>query len=119
MDMKLYQKEGFWATFSTAFLLIAIQLTTYYFKEFFVPETGNLKLFGGLGVILAIALIFKIKLVWYVINVLTFLCLLPVIFMVFWQGQDYLLARLVLLFALVSLIVLLLSKPVRTYVNAK
>ncbi len=119
MNMKLYQQEGFWATFIAAILLIAIQLVTYYFKEFFVPETGNLKLFGGVGVILAIALIFKVKLVWYVLNVLSFLCLLLVTLIVFWHGQDFLLARVVLLIAVLSLFVLLLSKPVKTYVNSK
>jgi hypothetical protein len=120
MNEALYRQKGFRSTLFTTLLIISIAVVTNYFDTLFVPETGNLKIFGGIGIILAVGLIFKWKHVRFILAIIASLGFIACIFMVYSASEQFIIPRLILL-ATLALITyfLLFSKSVKTYVKRK
>jgi hypothetical protein len=70
MKSKHFNNTGQFETYLVAALLIFVTLTTLFFKEWFIEPTGRIEIFGKLGVVLAIGLIYKWK---YAREILSFL----------------------------------------------
>lgn len=117
--MKLYQQEGFWATFIAAFLLIAIPIVTDFYKESFVSEVGHFKIMGGFSIILAIGLLAKWELIRDLTGMLIVFLLFATIFRAFGLGADHAIAYGLLIITLIIFLVLLNSKSIKNYVNSK
>lgn len=76
MNEKFYQQKGFYQTLLTSILIISISLITQYKKTLFVQETGNFKIYGSLGMLLAVGLLLKWKFVREILGVLSLIVLL-------------------------------------------
>jgi hypothetical protein len=119
MKEKFYQKKGFYQALFTSVLIIAIEVITGQFKTLFVSESGNLKLFGGIGIILALGLLLKWKYVRQILGVLVLFALFAMIFILINTSREFILNRSVLLIALaVAFYFLIISSSVRNYVNS-
>jgi hypothetical protein len=120
MKEKFYQKKGFYQSLFTSVLIIAIAVITDRFKTLFVPETGNLKLFGGIGIILALGLLLKWKYVRQILAVLVLIALFAMIFILINTSSEFILNQSILLIALaVASYFLILSSSVRNYVKSQ
>jgi hypothetical protein len=121
MKKRFYYQEGFISTLLTAVLIFSIAVFTEYFKHFFVHETGNIKIFGGIGILLALGLLLKARYTRYILSVFTFIAIVMTLFMIFWSsGKDYIYAHSTLLLALgLVAYFLVFSKSVKTYVGKK
>lgn len=120
MNQALYRQKGFLSTLFTTLLIIAIAVVTDYFDTLFVPETGNLKIFGGIGIILAVGLIFKWNHVRLILSVISAGALIVLILFAGMARDPYIIPRLILSVALaLSTYFLLFSKAVKTYVDRK
>tara|TARA_R110001583_G_scaffold21469_2_gene81554 strand:+ start:7674 stop:8036 length:363 start_codon:yes stop_codon:yes gene_type:complete len=100
MKKRFHYQEGFLSTLLTAILFFLIATATEYFKHFFVHDTGNIKIFGGIGILLAIGLLFKVKFTRYILSVITLLAIAMTLFMIFWSGKEFVYAHSTLLVAL-------------------
>jgi hypothetical protein len=115
----IYQ-EGFLSTLLTAVLIFSIAIATEYFQHFFVPETGNIKIFGGIGILLAIALLLKMKYVRQILSVVTFIAMVVVILIIYMAEREFVYAHSTLLVALgLVAYFLVFSDSVKTYVARK
>ncbi len=115
MNTKFIQQKGFIPTLLASILLIFISEIQHYAKDYFVTETGNFKILGGLGLILAIGLLLKWRYFRQISAVISgFLMGVVVIFGIF-AGSKFILSYIILATALLLLFVLLLSKPVVLY----
>ncbi|HYG20636.1 MAG TPA: hypothetical protein VD816_16970, partial [Ohtaekwangia sp.] len=56
---KYYTREGFVPTLIAAILIVFIALITQFRQDLFVEETGNLKIFGSLGILLSLGLVLR------------------------------------------------------------
>lgn len=120
MKQVLYQQKGFLSTVFTALLIIAIAVTTKYFDSLFVPETGNIKIFGGIGVILAVGLIFRLKYIRVIIGFLSLIAVLGMTPLIFMAKEPFILPLSILVAALALInYFLLFSKSLKTYVDRK
>jgi len=118
MKVKFYQQEGFFTTLITSVLIILIAIITEHFQSLFVPETGRLKLFGDVGIILAVGLLLKWKYVRQILGVLVLIATFGLLFIVTNASSEYLLSQSILLIALALITYFLLfSSSVRNYVN--
>lgn len=120
MNEALYSQKGFRSTLFTSLLIISIAIATEYFDTLFVHETGNIKIFGSIGIVLALGLIFKWRYVRTILSIFSFLALVGSIFMVSDAGEAYLIPRSILL-AAIALITyfLIFSKSVKAYAVRK
>ena len=120
MNQALYRQKGFLSTLFTSLLIIAIAVVTDYFDTLFVPETGKLKIFGGIGIILAVGLIFKWKHVRLILSIISVGALIMLIPFASMTHEPYIIPRLILSVALaLSTYFLLFSKSVKAYVARK
>lgn len=120
MNEALYRQKGFLSTLFTTLLIISIAVATDYFDALFVPETGNIKIFGGIGIILAVGLIFRWKYVRYILGVISFVALFAMIFFISFASEPFILPLSILLAALALITYyLLFSKSLKTYVDRK
>jgi len=120
MNKALYSQKGFRSTLLTSLLIIAIAIATEYFEALFVHETGDIKIFGGIGIVLALGLIFKWRYVKAILSIFSFMALVGSIFMVSGASEEYLIPLSILL-AAIALInyFLVFSKSVETYTSRK
>ncbi|MRT94578.1 hypothetical protein [Ancylomarina sp. 16SWW S1-10-2] len=120
MKKQFYNQEGFLSTLFTVVLIFAIAIATEYFDSLFVHDTGHIKIFGGIGVVLAIALLFRLKFVRYILSIITLLAIVATLFMLYGSGGEFVYAHSVLLVSL-SLIAyfLVFSNSVQNYVGRK
>ncbi len=115
MKTKFIQQKGFLLTLLASILLILISEVNNYAKEYFVHETGNFKILGGLGLILAIGLLLKWRYFRQISAVISgFLMGIVVLIGIFAESQFYL-PYIILAATLLLLFALLLSKPVILY----
>jgi len=120
MNKALYSQKGFWSTLLTSLLIISIAIATEYFETLFVHETGNIKIFGSIGIVLALGLIFKWRYVRTILSVFSFIALLLSILIVFDASEAYLIPRSILLATLALITYLLIfSKSVKAYAIRK
>ncbi len=118
MKTKFIKQKGFLLTLLASILLILISEVNNYAKEYFVPETGNFKILGGLGLVLAIGLLLKWRYFRQISAVISgFLMGVAVIFGIF-AGSQFFLSYIILATTLLLLFVLLLSKPVILYTKS-
>ncbi len=95
-------------------------MATEYFKHFFVQDTGNIKIFGGIGILLALGLLLKVKYTRHMLSIITFLAIAMTLFMIFWSGKEFVFAHSTLLVALGLVAYLLVfSGSVKKYVEKK
>jgi len=120
MNKALYSQKGFRSTLLTSLLIISIAIATEYFDALFVHETGNIKIFGSIGIVLALGLIFKWRYVRNILSVFSFIAFAGSIFMVSGASEEYLIPLSILL-ATLALInyFLVFSKSVKTYTARK
>ena len=121
MNNKFYKQKGFLITLITTLLIISIALITEHKKEFFVHENGNIKVFGSIGITLAIGLLLKWR---FVREILGFLVLISIIGFIFINiissNHDFLVANIILILGLIIVFYLLIiSKSVKNYMNNK
>jgi len=120
MNEALYLQKGFLSTLFTSVLIISIAVATDYFDSLFVPETGKLKIFGGIGIILAVGLVFKWKYVRFILSIIASIAFLGVIAILTVASVQFILPLSILLAALTLITYFLLfSKSVKTYVDRK
>ncbi|MCW3789150.1 hypothetical protein [Plebeiibacterium sediminum] len=115
MKTKFIQQKGFLLTLLASILLVLITEVNNYAKEYFVTETGNFKILGGLGLILAIGLLLKWKYFRQISAVISGFLMGIVLIFGFSAGSQFLMSYMVLATTLLLLFVLLLSKPVILY----
>ncbi|HEV8513716.1 MAG TPA: hypothetical protein VGQ59_10585, partial [Cyclobacteriaceae bacterium] len=60
MNLKLYRRTGFTQTLVAA-LLLALVCQISKFKFLFVPETGNIKIMGDFGLLLALGMLLRLR----------------------------------------------------------
>lgn len=116
MTFKLLKQKGFWLTLLTSILIILVAIVTDRRMDLFVPETGKYRLFGGLGIIFALTLIFKWKFSRYALGLITVLYIIPTIILGLHSGYR-LIFFVIILILLISILILLMSRPVNDYVN--
>ncbi len=120
MKKKIYYQEGFLSTLLTTILVFSIAMATEYFKHFFVQDTGNIKIFGGIGILLALGLLLKVKYTRQILSVITFLAIAMTVFMIYWSDKEFVYAHSTLLVALgLVAYFLVFSTSVITYVSRK
>lgn len=116
MEEKYYQKEGYWQTLVTALLIIAVAIAIHNQKTLLVQETGNVSLFGGIGILLAIGMLWK----WaYSDRILACFSLLGLALSAnsFFLGNGMIVAKAFLFLALsVSTYFLMVSPTVRNFI---
>ena len=116
MNLYFNKQRGFWLTFLTSFLIISVALVTDLKMDLFVPATGKFRLFGGVGIIIAITLLFKWKYSRHVLGIITVIYLIATIFIAF-QNGNRLISFSILSIVLISVLILLSSKPVNDYIK--
>ena len=120
MEEKFYKQKGFYLTLLTSILIISISLITQYKKTLFVNETGNIKIFGSWGMLLAIGLLLKWKFVREILGVFSMTAFAVIIFMTFKAGKEFIFSYVILLTALTVVFVLLFfSKSVERYLKSR
>lgn len=118
MKEKLYQRKGFVPTLLTTILIIAIAIITKQFKTLFVHESGNLKVFGVLGILLAIGLLLRWKYVRQILGVIVLLVTALISYRIFNVEQEFLLSHSILLASLIVIFYfLIVSKSVKYYIE--
>ncbi len=119
MKIKFIEQKGFIPTLIASILLIFISTVHNYAKDYFVPETGNFKLLGGLGLVLAVGLLLKWKYVRQISAVVSGFLMTTVVIIGIFAGSQFLTSYIILATALLLLFMLLLSKPVIEYAKSK
>jgi len=120
MKEKFYLRKGFYSTLFTSILIIAVDIITGYYKTLFVHETGNIKIFGGLGIILALGLLLRWK---YTRKILGFIALIAttgIAFHIFNVDKEFILSTSILLGGLILIsYFLIVSKSIKSYIGGK
>lgn len=116
MDFYFHKEKGFWLTFLTAVLIISVALITDLKMDLFVPMTGKYRLFGGVGILIAITLLFKWKYSRHVLGVITVIYLIATITFTFYGG-DRMISFLILTVVLIFILILLSSRQVKDYIE--
>lgn len=118
MKIKFYQEKGFYITLLTSTFIILISFVTEHYKNLFVHETGNIKIVGSIGVLLAIGLLFKVRYTRQLLAIIIMFAIIAVIFMMINLGKEYMLAYSILLLVLGFVeYQLIFSIPVLRYVK--
>ena len=115
--MNFHKQRGFWLTFLTSILIISVALVTDLKMDLFVPVTGKFRLFGGVGIIIAVTLLFKWKYSRPILGIITVIYLIAAIFFAFHDGNR-LISFSILSVVLISILVLLSSIPVNDYMKS-
>lgn len=118
MKTRFYHEKGFYLTLLTSALITIIAIVTEHLKNLFVHETGNIKIIGGIGVALAIGMLFKIKYTRQILATLVLLSIIAMISILINSEKEYLLANSILLITLVFIeYQLFFSIPILRYVK--
>lgn len=118
MNKKFYQQKGFYLTLLTSILIISISLITQYKKTLFVQETGNFKIYGSLGMLLAVGLLLKWKFVREILGVLSLIVIASTVWIMLNGNKEFLISYGILLIVLIIVLYLLIfSKSVKGFVN--
>lgn len=116
---EIHKKDGFYLTLLIALLIVSIALVTQYQKALFVEETGNIKIFGGLGILLAIGLVLRLKYVREILGAMTLLTVVLTTMTMINIGAEFYIAYGILLAALVAILSLLaFSQSVSNYLKS-
>lgn len=110
------QKDFMYSLFAIS-LLLGIPFVSNLNKDLLGFENGNVILFGDLQVLLALGLLFRSKIAWVITEILCFICLILIVLGTLKVEGSVVFPNLVLIASLLFLFVLLLSKPVRIYLN--
>ena len=120
MSTPIYRQEGFYHTLAAAVLIIAVSLTTSYFKNSLSVEFVNIKIYGNLGIIFAIGLILKWKYIPEVTGGISFLASMFVLIGLFFANTQHFLQLISLLIVLIIITYLLLfNTKVKEFQNSK
>ena len=118
---KYYTREGFVPTLIAAILIVFIALITQFRQDLFVEETGNLKIFGSLGILLSLGLVLrwrKMREILSAVVAVALLMMLPVT--VVNATEKFFVSYLILSVLLsVTLYLLIFSKSVKHYMSAE
>ena len=118
MKPKFYQEKGFYLTLLTSTFIILVAFVTEYYKYLFVHETGNIKIVGSIGVLLAIGLLFKVRYTRQLLAIIIMFAIFAVVFMMMNLGKEFLLAYSILLLVLGFVeYQLMFSIPVLRYIK--
>ncbi|MBC35838.1 MAG: hypothetical protein CL663_07360 [Bacteroidetes bacterium] len=120
MSTPIHRQEGFFHTLAAAVLIIAVSLTTSYFKNSLSTEYVNIKIYGNLGIIIAIGLILKWKYIPEVTGGITFLACTFIFISFFFANTQHFLQLIALLIVLIIITYLLLfNTKVKAFQNSK
>ncbi len=72
MNLEASKQPGKLATYTAAFIILAIAILGNFYPELFVAQSGSFQLFGNLGILLAIGLVRKWKHIRAILSVWTF-----------------------------------------------
>lgn len=118
MRIKFYQEKGFYLTLLTSIFIILVAFVTEHYKNFFVHDTGNIKIVGGFGILLAIGLIFKVRYTRQLLAIIILFAIIGVIIIMLNSSKEFLLAYSILLMVLGFVeYQLIFSIPVLRYVK--
>jgi hypothetical protein len=118
MKVKFYKEKGFYLTLLTSTFIILIAFVTQHYKNLFVPVTGNIKIIGGIGVLLAIGLLFKVRYTRQLLAIIILFAIIGVISIMLNSGKEFILAYSILLLTLGFIeYQLFFSIPVLRYVK--
>jgi hypothetical protein len=119
MTVKMYQRAGFTQTTIAALLVTLVSLINYLDKDLYVHETGNIKIFGGAGLLLATGLLLRWRYVRIILGILASISLFGLILITvttIGSSVDFVVPRIILLSMLAFIAYLtLFSKAVKTY----
>ena len=119
MSSKVYHQKGFFQTFLTCLLIIAISFITIRYKTLFVEESATYNLFEfQASLLLATGLLLKWKYIRQITGFVILISLIGTIILIVTTSMEFLLSNIILSIAL-SLVVyfLLFSNSVKMYVN--
>jgi hypothetical protein len=118
---KYYTREGFVPTLIAAMLIVSIALITQFRKDLFVEESGSLKVFGTLGILLAVGLVLRWRRMREIMGVIVGLSLLMMVPILVMTANTRFFFNYVILSILLSvtLYLLIFSKAVKNYISAK
>src|SRR5687768_15885226 len=118
MQRRIYDQKGFYHTLLAAVLVTAVALVTHFRKDLFVYETGNIRFFGSLGILLAIGLLLKWRKVREILAVFSVVIfLIAFLITVFWDEKFR--VSYAILSGVVALITwLLMSHHVKHFTNS-
>ena len=118
MNKKFYHQKGFYLTLLTSILIISVSLITQYKKALFVHETGNIKIFGSLGTLLAIGLLLKWKFAREILGVFSLIAFVAIVIIMINTNKEFLISYGILLITLTLIILLLIfSNSVKSFLN--
>ncbi len=119
MTIDFHKQKGFYFNLLASILIISISLITDLRKDLFVHESGNFKIYGGLGTLLAVGLLFRWKFIRHITVISTLIILVLISFLTFSVEAKFLMSYISLLVVLILLMTLLISKPLKEYMNSK
>jgi len=120
MKEKFYQRKGFLPTLFTTVLIIAVAVITDHYKTLFVHETGNIKIFGGLGILLAFGLLLRWKYVRQILGVFALIATTGITFHIFNVDKEFILSTFILLGGLILIsYFLIVSESIKSYIGGK
>jgi hypothetical protein len=118
MNKKLYQRKGFYHALFTSVLIFFIVLGIEIFKMELIPETGKLKYPDFIVLILALGLVLRWKHVRQILGVISSFASVLIIFSIITSSKEFILARSLLLLALVLVSYLLVvSRALKNYIE--
>jgi hypothetical protein len=107
-------------TLLAAMIIISIVTVTAYQKALFIHETGNIKIFGSLGIVLAIGLVLKWKYVRVILMAALMLLIWSMILILFFTDSEFMVSFGILLIAMVVAFYLITFSPsIKSYYNKK
>jgi hypothetical protein len=115
-SLKLKQ-SGKIETYIVAVLLFSVVLASTFGKEFFVEESGNLKIFGNFGILLVIGLLLKWKYIKSVVSVLTGVSIIAILMMIIMVKSITLPFFLLLTILVISFYLSTFSKRLKAYLE--
>src|SRR5882672_10544373 len=102
MNLKMYQRRGFAQTLVATLLLILVcQIEK--FKYLFVPETGNIRMLGNFGLLLALGMLLRWRYVRVFVGILICIALLALSYVPL-PSQEFFLQHRALMFVLTLII---------------
>lgn len=119
MKSKESVQSGKFGTYTIAAILLIITILTKFYKELFVNPSGNIEIFGNLGFLLAIGLIWRWKYIRQTVSVLTLLALLAMT-MALVMAQSLSMPFLMLMLGMgIAFYLATYSSTVRLFLNEK
>ncbi|MGC1239946.1 MAG: hypothetical protein WA874_00085 [Chryseosolibacter sp.] len=117
MQPKIYQQNGFYHTLLVVVLVTAVALVTHFRKDLFVHETGNIRMFGSLGIVLAFGLFLKWRNAREILLVFSAVILVILILITFLWDEKFAVSYAVLSGVVAVITWLLKSNHVKQFTN--